>query len=184
MSDYHRSVLRDILISIGENPDREGLQDTPKRWLKALHEMTEGLNEDPQVPLQRVFDEKHDEIVVVRGIDFTSVCEHHLLPFEGTVDFAYLPSGKVVGLSKIPRFIHTLARRPQVQEKLTGQIADEFQKALDPRGIMVRVQAVHSCMRLRGVRSDGSMVTSVVRGVFKDKPEARAEALALMGPVK
>jgi GTP cyclohydrolase I len=178
ISDITDTVVRQLQV-IGEDPTRSGLQDTPRRYLKALKEMTQGLHMDPREPLERTFDENHDEIVSVRGIDFTSLCEHHLLPFSGTVDFAYLPDGKVVGLSKIPRFIHVLSRRPQVQEKLTTQIADTFMEVLNPRGVMVKVTASHACMRLRGIRSHGEMVTSVVRGVFKDKAEARAEALAL-----
>jgi len=176
--DLADTVVRQ-LQAIGEDPTREGLRETPQRYLKAMREMTEGLRLDPREPLRKMFNETHDEIVVVRGIPFTSLCEHHLLPFSGTVDFAYLPAGAVVGLSKIPRFIHILAKRPQVQERLTAQIADIFCEVVAPRGAMVVVKGEHSCMRLRGVRSDGDMVTSVVRGVFKDKPEARAEALAL-----
>ena len=178
-ADIADTVIRQ-LQAIGEDPMRPGLKDTPKRYIKALMEMTAGLRMDPKEPLARVFDENHDEIVMVQGIDFVSLCEHHLLPFSGTVDFAYLPKGKVVGLSKIPRFIRILAQRPQVQERLTTEIADTFCEVVEPAGVMVVVRGVHSCMRYRGVRSDGNMLTSVVRGVFKDEPEARAEAMKLM----
>lgn len=177
--DIEETVVRQLQM-IGEDATREGLVETPKRYLKALMEMTAGLRVDPKVPLGKVFDENHDEIVIVRGIEFTSICEHHLLPFTGTVDFAYLPQGKVVGLSKIPRFIQTLALRPQVQERLTTQIADTFTEVVEPRGVMAIVRGTHSCMRLRGVRSTGEMVTSVVRGFFKDDLAARTEALALL----
>jgi len=177
--DIEETVVRQLQM-IGEDPTREGLRETPKRYLKAFREMTAGLQADPKAPLSKLFDEDHDEIVIVRGIEFTSLCEHHLLPFTGTVDFAYLPQGKVVGLSKIPRFIEILSRRPQVQERLTSQIADVFTEVVNPRGVMVVVKGSHSCMRLRGARSTGEMVTSVVRGAFKDTPEARSEVLALI----
>jgi len=178
-ADIEDTVIRQLEF-IGEDPTRDGLKDTPRRYIKALRELTAGMNADPAIPLGKVFDEHHDEIVVVRGIDFVSLCEHHLLPFSGQVDFAYLPVGKVVGLSKIPRFIQALASRPQVQERLTTQIADTFCDLVKPGGVVVVVRAQHSCMRLRGVKSTGEMVTSVVRGAFKDEPEARAEALTLM----
>lgn len=177
--DIADTVVRQLQM-VGEDPAREGLRETPQRYLRALQEMCSGLKADPTVPLGKVFDEDHDEVVILRSIPFVSLCEHHLLPFTGTVDFAYLPHGTVVGLSKIPRFIEILARRPQVQERLTAQLADVFMKHVEPLGVMVVVRGVHSCMHLRGVRSSGEMVTSVVRGVFKDVPAARAEVLHLI----
>lgn len=178
-SDIEDTVTRQLQW-IGDNPAREGLKGTPRRYLKALQEMTAGLHMDPAAPLQVTFDEKHDEIVCVAGIDFVSVCEHHLLAFTGVIDFAYIPDGKIVGLSKIPRMVDALARRPQVQERLVTQIAETFVRALNPRGVMVIARATHSCMSCRGVRSDGSMITSVVRGIFKEQPESRAECMALL----
>lgn len=176
--DLKHTVIRQLQM-IGEDPQREGLLDTPRRYLSALQEMCSGLKADPAKPLSKVFNEDHDEIVAVCRMPFVSLCEHHLLPFTGIVNFAYLPQGKVVGLSKIPRFIEILSRRPQVQERLTTQIAEEFMKAVDPLGVMVIVMGRHSCMHLRGSRCPGLMKTSAVRGVFKEKPEARAEALEL-----
>jgi GTP cyclohydrolase I len=177
--DLESTVVRQLQM-IGEDPTRPGMLDTPRRYLRALQELTAGLGQDPAAPLAKQFDESHNEIVCVRGIEFVSLCEHHLLPFVGAIDFAYVPNGKVVGLSKIPRMIEVLARRPQVQERLTTEIATVFESALRPLGVMVVVEGEHSCMRARGVKSKGSMVTSVVRGCFMEKPEARAEALALM----
>ena len=179
-SDILDTVIRQLEF-IGEDPTRAGLVDTPRRYLKALAEMTAGLHQDPAEPLKKVFDEDHDQVVCVRGMEFTSLCEHHLLGFTGVVHFAYVPNGKVVGLSKIPRMVNILARRPQVQERLTTQIVDTFCDTLHPAGAMAVIEGKHSCMSCRGVRSSGSMITSVVRGCFKEKPEARAEALALMG---
>lgn len=178
-ADLEDTVTRQ-LEWIGEKPTREGLVGTPRRYLKALQEMTAGLHMDPAEPLKVTFDEAHDEIVCVAGINFVSVCEHHLLAFTGTIDFAYIPAGKIVGLSKIPRMVDALARRPQVQERLVTQIADTFVRALAPRGVMVIASATHSCMSCRGVRSNGSMVTSVVRGIFKEQAESRAECMALL----
>jgi GTP cyclohydrolase I len=177
-ADMEDTVVRQLQF-IGEDATREGLRDTPKRYIKAFSEMTSGVRLDPKEPLKKVFEENHDEIVCVTDVGFVSLCEHHLLPFTGTVDFAYLPKGKIVGLSKIPRFIQILARRPQVQERLTSQIVDMFAEEVSPAGVMAVVRGQHSCMKYRGVQSSGEMVTSAVRGVFKDKPEARAEALAL-----
>lgn len=172
--------IRALLDFLGLETDSEGLIETPTRFVKAMEELCIGLAKDPAEPLGKVFDEDHDEVVCVRGMPFCSLCEHHLLSFTGYVHFAYVPNGKVVGLSKIPRMVEALARRPQVQERLTTQIAEVFSKKVEPRGVMVVVQGEHSCMSCRGVRSSGSMVTSVVRGCFKEA-EARAEAMLLMG---
>lgn len=178
-ADIEDSVVR-LLEWIGEDPTRDGLVETPKRFTKALRELTSGLGQDPAAPLAKVFDEQHDEIVCVNDMPFSSLCEHHLLGFTGVVRFAYIPNGKVVGLSKIPRMVAILAARPQVQERLTGQIVDTFNKALKPRGVMAIVEGRHSCMSCRGVRSQGQMITSAVRGMFKDQPESRAEAMVLL----
>jgi GTP cyclohydrolase I len=177
------SIVERLLELIGEDPTREGLRDTPKRFLKAMLEMTSGTKHDPAQYLGTTFgSEGYDEIVVVKNIEFSSLCEHHMLPFAGHVHFAYLPDERIVGLSKIPRLVEVLSRRLQVQERLTKSIADVFQKALQPRGIAVVVQGKHSCMSHRGVGCrEGSMGTSVMRGVFKENAAARAEALMLMG---
>ena len=179
--EVERAVRR-LLEFIGEDPDRAGVKDTPRRFVEAMCELTSGLCQDAGKPLEVTFDEGYDEIVCVRDMPFVSLCEHHLLGFTGVVHFAYLPKdGRVVGLSKIPRMVEVLSRRPQVQERLTTEIASTFQRKVEPLGVAVVVEGRHSCMSCRGVRSTGTMVTSVVRGVFKDKPEARAEVMALMG---
>lgn len=175
------AVVR-LLELVGEDPNRPGLVDTPGRVVRALAEMTEGYRMDPAVILERVFDEpSSDEMVVVDGIDFTSLCEHHLLPFAGTAVVGYVPQGgKVVGLSKIPRLVECFARRLQVQERLTRQIADAMDTHLAPAGVGVVLRAKHSCMGCRGVRKPAaSMVTSATLGLFRDDPRARAEFLAL-----
>lgn len=179
-ADIADTVVRQLEL-IGEDPTREGLKDTPRRYIKALQELCSGVGQDAAAPLAKTFNEDHDEIVCVKNMPFSSLCEHHLLGFTGVVHFAYVPKGKIVGLSKIPRMLHILASRPQVQERLATQIVETFDKALTPVGVMAVIEGRHSCMSCRGVRSQGEMVTSVVRGCFKDKPEARAEALALMG---
>lgn len=170
-----------LLQYLGEDADREGLKDTPDRVLRALNEMTHGYNEDPAKILSKVFAEQYDEIVILRKIPFISLCEHHLLSFIGTVDIGYLPSGKgVVGLSKLARLVDCFARRLQVQERLTKQIAEAIEQHLEAKGVGVIVRAGHTCMSCRGVMKHGSeMVTSSMLGVFREKPEARAEFLAL-----
>lgn len=176
------NAVRDILLAIGEDPDRDGLLDTPRRVAKAYRELFRGLHESPGVHLSRVFEQTHDDVIIVRDIEFFSVCEHHLLPFTGKAHIAYLPGdGKVVGLSKLARTVEVFARRPQVQERLTDQIADALVEHLDPRGVAVMVQAEHMCMKMRGVNKSGSsMVTSTLRGVFRSNATLRAEILALM----
>jgi GTP cyclohydrolase I len=164
-SDAPEDAVVRLLQSIGENPNREGLLDTPRRVCKALREMTSGLHEDPRVALGTTFTEPYNEPLWVRRIRFTSVCEHHLLPFVGTCTVGYTPNGRVVGLSKIPRLIECLARRPQLQEQLTRQIADVMFETLRPDGVGVCIRAHHSCMGCRGVRQqDAEMITSCVRG--------------------
>src|SRR5947208_2035522 len=174
-------AVREILFSIGEDPDREGLLRTPNRVARAYAELMCGLNEDPRAHLKTVFTERYDEVVLLRDIEFHSMCEHHLLPFTGRAHVAYLPDGKVVGLSKLARLVEGYARRPQVQERLTTQIADALMEELHPIGAAWVIEAVHTCMTIRGAKKHGSiMVTSALRGIFKENPASRAEILALM----
>jgi len=173
--------IRNLLRALGEDPDREGLRDTPDRVARMYRELLAGAEKDPADHLGRVFEARYDEIVLVRNIDFYSLCEHHLLPFYGTAHIAYLPNVKVVGLSKLARTVDTFARRPQLQEQLTTQIADALMGHLDARGALVVLEAEHLCMKIRGVqKANASMITSAVRGVFKDNPTTRAEAFALL----
>src|SRR5215212_9789077 len=174
-------AVREILIAVGEDPDREGLLKTPNRVARAYGELMAGLHTDPKQHLKTVFSERYDEIVLLRDIEFHSLCEHHLLPFTGRAHVAYLPGGKVVGLSKLARLVEGFARRPQVQERLTTQIADALMEELSPTGAACVVEAVHTCMTIRGAKKHGStMVTSALRGIFKDCPMSRAEILSLM----
>ncbi|SBW19175.1 GTP cyclohydrolase 1 [Candidatus Protofrankia californiensis] len=162
-------AVRELLIGIGEDPDREGLRKTPERVARAYEEAVEGLGRDPSEVLTTVFDEGHEEMVLVRDIDFTSLCEHHLVAFAGKAHVAYIPneSGQITGLSKLARLVDLYSRRPQVQERLTTQIADALEQALSPRGVMIVVEAEHLCMSMRGVRKPGARtVTSAVRGQF------------------
>lgn len=172
------NVVR-LLEYLGEDPTRSGLVDTPGRVIKALSEMTAGYEQDPADILGTRFDADYDEMVVVSGIPFHSLCEHHMLPFSGHVTVGYIPKDQVVGLSKIPRVVHAFARRLQIQEGMTADIAKAIATNLDPVGTAVIVTAHHSCMSLRGVGSPGQMTTSAMLGAFRDKPEARAELLAL-----
>jgi GTP cyclohydrolase I len=174
-------AVREILLAVGENPDREGLAKTPGRVARSYAELFSGLFEDPRLHLRTVFKERYDEVVLLRDIEFHSLCEHHLLPFTGRAHVAYLPDGKVVGLSKLARLVEGYARRPQVQERLTMQIADALMNELNPVGAVCVIEAVHTCMTMRGVRKPGSvMVTSALRGIFKENPSSRAEVLALI----
>jgi len=174
-------AVREILLAVGEDPDREGLLRTPNRVARAYGELMAGLQDDPLRHLKTVFNERYDEVVLLRDIEFHSLCEHHLLPFTGRAHVAYLPDGKVVGLSKLARLVEGFARRPQVQERLTTQIADAIQEALSPIGSACVIEAVHTCMTIRGAKKHGStMVTSALRGIFKDNPASRAEILSLM----
>jgi GTP cyclohydrolase IA len=174
-------AVREILLAIGEDPTREGLIKTPNRVARAYGELTAGLFEDPRLHLRTVFHESYDEVVLLRGIEFHSICEHHLLPFTGRAHVAYLPDGKVVGLSKLARLVEGFARRPQVQERLTGQIADALMEELNPMGSACVIEATHTCMTIRGAKKPGSvMVTSALRGIFKENPASRAEILSLM----
>lgn len=174
-------AVREILIAIGEDPEREGLLKTPARVARSYAELMAGLQQDPRQHLHTVFRERYDEIVLLRDIEFHSLCEHHLLPFTGRAHVAYLPDGKVVGLSKLARLVEGYARRPQVQERLTTQIADALMDELNPIGAACVIEAVHTCMTIRGARKPGSaMVTSALRGIFKENPSSRAEILALI----
>jgi GTP cyclohydrolase IA len=160
-----RKAVREILIAVGENPDREGLLDTPDRVARMYAELFSGLHTDPAVHLEKTFTQKHDEMVLVKDIAFASCCEHHLLPFIGKAHVAYLPHGKIVGLSKLARVVEAVAHRPQVQERMTEQIADLIMTHLKPRGVAVIVEADHTCMTIRGVRKPGSKtITSSMRG--------------------
>ncbi|HET7263124.1 MAG TPA: GTP cyclohydrolase I FolE [bacterium] len=176
------AAVRTILRAIGEDPDREGLRATPRRVANMYAEIFSGLRTDPAPLLKVTFDERHKEMVVVKDIPFHSSCEHHLLPFVGVAHVGYIPNGRIVGLSKIARLVETLARRPQVQERLTSQIADLLNAGLHARGAAVVIEAEHLCMTMRGVRKPGSkIVTSATRGIFRENPSTRAEFMSLIG---
>ena len=174
-------AVRQILTAVGEDPNREGLQFTPRRVARMYEELFSGLFEDAAAHLEVFFTENYDEMVVLRDIPFYSMCEHHLLPFMGRAHVAYLPRGKVVGLSKLARVVEALARRPQVQERLTCQIADLLMEKLDAKGSAVIIEATHTCMTIRGVQKPGSvMVTSAMRGTFRSNLATRNEAITLL----
>jgi len=179
--DRIRRAVREILYAVGEDPDREGLLETPDRVARMYAEIFAGLHLDPAVHLQKTFTQHADEMVLVKDIEFASCCEHHLLPFIGKAHVAYLPDGKVVGLSKLARVVDVVARRPQVQERMTEALADLIMNEVRPRGVGVIVEASHSCMTIRGVRKPGSAtITSAVRGLFKTNPATRAEFMSLV----
>ncbi|MBU0641231.1 MAG: GTP cyclohydrolase I FolE [Planctomycetes bacterium] len=174
-------AVREMLIAIGEDPGREGLRDTPTRVARMYAELFSGLREDPERHLETAFDEDHHEMVALRDIPFNSMCEHHLMPFEGKAHIAYIPGGKVLGLSKLARIVDTFSRRPQVQERLTSQVADLLAQRLHVKGCAVVIEAVHTCTTCRGVKKPGStMVTSALRGLMQTNQSTRAEALALL----
>jgi GTP cyclohydrolase IA len=174
-------AVRELLLAVGEDPDREGLAETPERVARMYSEIFSGLGTNPATHLKRVFNEQYDEIVLLRNIDFYSLCEHHLLPFHGRAHVAYLPNGHVVGLSKLAHTVEAYARRPQVQERMTSQIADALMTHLQPQGVAVVVEAEHMCMKMRGVQKpNGMMVTSALRGVFKNDAAARVEVMSLI----
>ena len=176
-------VVRELLLAIGEDPDRPGLQDTPDRVARAYAETFAGLWQDPAEVLATTFDEDHDEMVLVKDIPMYSTCEHHLVPFHGVAHIGYIPGedGRVTGLSKLARLVEVYARRPQVQERMTSQIADALADVLKPRGVLVVIEAEHLCMAMRGIRKPGSStVTSAVRGIFRDNPATRSEAMSLV----
>jgi GTP cyclohydrolase I len=177
------AAVRELLIAVGENPDRDGLVQTPARVARAYAEIFAGLFVDPSEVLETTFDEHHDELVLVKDIPLYSVCEHHLVPWHGTAAVGYIPGvdGRITGLSKLARVVDLYARRPQVQERLTTQVADALVSRLQPRGVIVVVQAEHLCMAMRGVRKPGSTtMTSAVRGIFQEDQRTRAEALSLI----
>lgn len=174
-------AVREILFAVGEDPDREGLEETPARVARMYAEMFSGLREDPAVHLRKVFTEKYDEVVLVKDIQFCSMCEHHLLPFTGKAHIGYLPDGKVLGLSKLARVVESVGRRPQVQERMTEQIADLIETQLCAKGVAVVIEASHSCMTIRGIRKPGSScITSAMRGMFRQDAASRSEILSLM----
>jgi GTP cyclohydrolase I len=175
-----QAAIREILAAIGEDPTRDGLQDTPARVARMYAEICSGLHQDPDVHLRTTFEADHDEMVMVRDIPLHSICEHHLAPFIGKAHLAYIPNddGRVIGLSKFARLVDGYARRPQVQERLTSQIADALQRSLEPKGVMVVIVAEHLCMSMRGVKVAGSTtVTSAVRGLFRTNVATRQEAM-------
>ncbi|WP_091059247.1 GTP cyclohydrolase I FolE [Klenkia brasiliensis] len=177
------AAVRELLLAVGEDPDRPGLRETPARVARAYAETFAGLRQDPATILSTTFDEDHDELVLVKDIPMYSTCEHHLVPFHGVAHIGYIPGqdGRVTGLSKLARLVEVYARRPQVQERMTKQIADAMVESLHPRGVIVVVEAEHLCMAMRGVRKPGSRtMTSAVRGVFKQSAATRAEALSLV----
>jgi len=174
-------AVREILFAIGEDPDRDSLLETPARVARMYAELFSGLHTDPGRHLKKVFEERYDELVLVRDISFNSTCEHHLLPFMGVAHVGYLPNGKVAGLSKLARVVEEISHRPQVQERMTHQIADLMASELDAKGVVVVLEATHTCMTIRGVRKPGSLtITSAVRGLFKTNQSSRAEAMALI----
>jgi GTP cyclohydrolase I len=174
-------AVKEILAAVGEDPDREGLLETPARVARMYAEMFAGLKVDPRQHLQKVFTEQYDEVVLVRDISFCSMCEHHLLPFMGHAHVAYVPDGKVVGLSKLARVVEVVSRRPQVQERMTEDIATMLVEELGAKGVAVVIEASHSCMTIRGIKKPGSsMVTSALKGLFRSNVSSRAEVLQLI----
>jgi len=174
-------AVRQILLAVGEDTNREGLRRTPERVAQMYEELLAGMRDDPDKYAEAVFTEKYDEIVLLRDIPFYSICEHHLMPFIGSAHVAYLPTGLVLGVSKLARIVDCFARRLQVQERLTDQIADFIMKKLQPQGVAVVLEASHSCMTIRGAKKPGSvMVTSALRGIFKRDPRSRNEIMSLM----
>jgi GTP cyclohydrolase I len=176
-----RAAVRLLLEAIGEDPDREGVQETPDRVARMYEEIFGQGEEDPRVSLSKQFDEQHHEVVLVKGIPFFSMCEHHLMPFFGKAHVAYIPNGHVVGISKLARVVESFARRPQLQERLTSQIADIINEELKPEGVAVVCEAVHTCMTMRGVKKPGAtVVTSAMRGAFRKNISTRTEIMALI----
>lgn len=176
-----QAAVNELLLAIGEDPDREGLRETPRRIAEMYGEIFAGVNEDPAEHLRVGFDVAHDEMVLLRNIPFYSMCEHHFLPFHGEAHVGYVPDGRVVGISKLARVVEGFARRPQIQEQLTSQIADAIMDSLQPDGVAVVIDAEHLCMTMRGVKKPGSrMVTSAMRGRFRESSLTRGEFLSLV----
>ncbi len=176
-------AIRDILIAIGEDPGRRDLRETPRRVAQMYAEIFSGIKQRPEKELEVILDQKHDEIILLKGIPLQSMCEHHLIPFIGRAHIAYIPKGgRVTGLSKLVRVVDVLSKRPQVQERLTTQIAEIIMRKLKPRGVMVVIEAEHLCLSMRGVKKPGILtVTSAVRGIFRENQKTRQETLALIG---
>jgi GTP cyclohydrolase I len=174
-------AVREILAAVGEDPNREGLRETPGRVARMYSELFCGLHDEPRVHLRKFFTEKYDEMVLVRDISFNSMCEHHLLPFTGVAHIGYIPNGKVVGLSKLARVVESVSHRPQVQERMTEEIANLLIDELDVKGVAVVIEATHSCMTIRGVRKPGSIcVTSAMKGIFRSNLSSRSEVMTLI----
>ena len=174
-------AVREILAAVGEDPDREGLLETPARVARMYREVFAGLHESPKAHLSKVFTEAYDEVVLVRDISFNSTCEHHLLPFMGKAHIGYMPNGKVLGLSKLARVVEGFAKRPQVQERMTQQIAQILMEELDAKGVAVVLEATHTCMTIRGIRKPGSLcVTSAMKGIFRSHTASRSEIMTLI----
>jgi GTP cyclohydrolase I len=174
-------AVREILLAVGEDPDREGLRETPNRVARMYAELFSGLHQDPRQHLKKFFSQTCDEVVLVRDISFDSMCEHHMLPFMGKAHIGYLPDGRVIGLSKLARVVESVARRPQVQERMTEEIANLLVEELHARGVAVVIEAVHTCMTVRGVRKPGAVcVTSAMKGIFRSKVSSRAEIMTLI----
>jgi len=174
-------AVREILAAVGEDPNREGLRDTPARVARMYSELFSGLHDDPRQHLQKFFTEKYDEIVLVRDISFNSMCEHHMLPFMGQAHIAYVPDGRVIGLSKLARVVEVVARRPQVQERMTETIANLLTEELQAKGVAVVIEATHTCMTIRGIRKPGSLcVTSAMKGIFRSNLSSRSEVMNLI----
>jgi GTP cyclohydrolase I len=174
-------AVREILLAVGENPDREGLRETPARVGRMYQELFSGLHSDPRVHLRKFFTEKYDEMVLVRDIAFNSMCEHHMLPFIGKAHIGYVPSGKVVGLSKLARVVEEVSHRPQVQERMTEEIANLLVEELEVKGVAVVIEAAHTCMSIRGVRKPESVcVTSAMKGIFRSNLSSRSEVMTLI----
>ncbi len=178
-------AVREILAAVGEDPDRDGLLETPSRVARMYEELFSGLHLDPSRHLEKVFKETYDELVLIKDISFNSVCEHHLLPFIGVAHVGYIPKGSVVGLSKLARIVEEISKRPQVQERMTEHIADLMDEVLEPKGVIVVLEAEHSCMTIRGIRKPGAVtITSAVRGLFRKNESSRAEAMSLINSRK
>jgi GTP cyclohydrolase I len=176
-----QNAVREILAAVGEDPDREGLRETPARVARMYAELFSGLRQNPRTHLQKFFTQEYDEVVLVRDIAFNSICEHHLLPFMGQAHIAYIPNGKVIGLSKLARVVEVVSKRPQVQERMTEDLANLLVDELDAKGVAVVIEAAHTCMTIRGVRKPGSMcVTSAMKGVFRSNLSSRSEVMTLI----
>jgi GTP cyclohydrolase IA len=174
-------AVREILAAVGEDPDREGLRETPARVARMYAELFSGLHEEPRAHLQKFFTEQYDEVVLVRDISFNSMCEHHMLPFMGVAHIGYVPDGRVLGLSKLARVVEVVSRRPQVQERMTETIANLLVEELHAKGVAVVIEATHTCMTIRGIRKPGSLcVTSAMKGIFRSNLSSRSEIMNLM----